>query len=312
MFAPKVTKASASPTNKRLPQRSTLVARPFGGAGVEQAHMLQRRIGNQATLRLLAQRTSSLTGNQPAGDYDQEADRENVTAQEATGRVAWDFSKIPIFLPDRENRPQAPSPLNLTSLSSNMQRKLAVGRADDPLEHEADRAADQVMRMPDPQPTSSAAITRLDRKCSGCAAEEEETLSAKRIGSDADRADAPAPPIVHEVLRSPGRPLDASARAFFEPRFGCNFGQVRIHDDAHAADSSRAVRAVAYTVDDHIVFGTGQYAPRSIQGKELLAHELAHVLQQHDSDRGMTWTFPHLGSASEQQAEQQFSFWRGA
>lgn len=89
-----------------------------------------------------------------------------------------------------------------------------------------------------------------------------------------------APPIVHEVLRSPGRPLDAAARAFFEPRFGVDFSAVRIHADSQAAASARAVNALAYTVDRDVVFDTGQYAPHSESGRRLLAHELTHVVQQ--------------------------------
>ena len=88
-----------------------------------------------------------------------------------------------------------------------------------------------------------------------------------------------APPVVHEVLRSPGRPLDARARAYFEPRFGHDFGKVRVHTDVRAAESARAVNAQAYTVGSDIVFGAGQYSMNG-QGTSLLAHELTHVVQQ--------------------------------
>ena len=93
-------------------------------------------------------------------------------------------------------------------------------------------------------------------------------------------APAGAPPIVHEVLRSPGRPLDAATRAFFEPRFGVDFGATRVHTDSRAAASARAVDALAYTVGNDVVFDTGQYAPHLDSGKRLLAHELTHVVQQ--------------------------------
>lgn len=88
------------------------------------------------------------------------------------------------------------------------------------------------------------------------------------------------PPIVYEVLRWPGQPLDAATRAFFEPHFGHSFSQVRVHTDAKAAESARAVNALAYTVGQSIVFGTGQYAPETAAGQRLLAHELMHVVQQ--------------------------------
>lgn len=89
------------------------------------------------------------------------------------------------------------------------------------------------------------------------------------------------PPIVPEVLRSSGQPLDATSRAFFEPRFGHDFSRVRVHTDARAAESASAVDALAYTVGADIVFGTGHYAPTTAKGQRLLAHELTHVVQQH-------------------------------
>jgi hypothetical protein len=88
------------------------------------------------------------------------------------------------------------------------------------------------------------------------------------------------PPIVHDVLRSTGQPLDAATRAFMEPRFDHDFSQVRVHTDARAAESARAVDALAYTVGRGVVFGAGRYAPETQIGKVLLAHELTHIVQQ--------------------------------
>jgi hypothetical protein len=84
-------------------------------------------------------------------------------------------------------------------------------------------------------------------------------------------------------LHGPGQPLDSASRAFFEPRFGHDFSRVRVHTDARAAESARAVDALAYAVGQHIVFGTGQYRPRTTEGRKLLAHELVHTLQQRGS-----------------------------
>jgi len=78
----------------------------------------------------------------------------------------------------------------------------------------------------------------------------------------------------------PGLPLDASNRALMEARFGTNFGHVRVHTDAQAAESARMMNAKAFTLGQDIVFGTGQYALETITGKRLLAHELTHVIQQ--------------------------------
>src|SRR5436190_6853296 len=88
------------------------------------------------------------------------------------------------------------------------------------------------------------------------------------------------PSIVDDVVNSPGQPLDAVTRAFMEPRFGHDFGHVRVHTNAKAADSARAVHAHAYTVGNSVVFGGNKFAPATHHGRELLAHELAHTIQQ--------------------------------
>ncbi|MDR4484432.1 MAG: DUF4157 domain-containing protein [Nitrospirales bacterium] len=102
-------------------------------------------------------------------------------------------------------------------------------------------------------------------------------LSSNEGGS---RGAGDVPPIVHDVLRSPGQPLDVPIRAFFEPHFGHDFSQVRVHTDARAVESARMVDALAYTVGRNVVFGAGQYVPGTNAGQKLLAHELTHVVQQ--------------------------------
>jgi outer membrane protein OmpA-like peptidoglycan-associated protein len=112
-------------------------------------------------------------------------------------------------------------------------------------------------------------------ECSAC--------RAKRLRQEAAGSAQTAPPIVHDVLRSSGRPLEAPLRAEMEARFGHDFSRVRVHTDARAADSARAVEAAAYTVGRDVVFSSGRYAPSTGAGKTLLAHELAHVAQQSPS-----------------------------
>lgn len=112
--------------------------------------------------------------------------------------------------------------------------------------------------------------------CSGCA-KEKESLQRRTAGSEATTE---IPPIVNEVLHSPGQSLDSATRAFMEPRFHHDFSNVRVHADAKAAASATAINAHAYTVGSHIVFGAGQFAPATKAGQNLLAHELTHVLQQ--------------------------------
>jgi hypothetical protein len=91
------------------------------------------------------------------------------------------------------------------------------------------------------------------------------------------------PPIVHEVLRSPGQPLDANTRAFMEPRFGSDFSHVRVHTNEKAAASAKSVNAAAYTVGKEIVFGRDTFNPTTRQGLGVIGHELVHVIQQSHS-----------------------------
>src|SRR5882672_6423977 len=107
-------------------------------------------------------------------------------------------------------------------------------------------------------------------ECSECSGEKT-TLQRQASGHTSP---ASVPQSVHEVLSSSGQPLDAGTRAFFEPRFAHDFSRVRVHADAKAAESTRAVNALAYTVGRDVVFGAGQYAPQTSEGHRLLAHEL--------------------------------------
>jgi len=90
----------------------------------------------------------------------------------------------------------------------------------------------------------------------------------------------PVPSAVHQVLRTPGQSLDSDARAFLEPRFSHDFGRVRVHADEPAAESAKSVGASAYTAGQHIVFNREEYQPHTPQGRELIAHELTHTIQQ--------------------------------
>lgn len=102
-----------------------------------------------------------------------------------------------------------------------------------------------------------------------------------------DRAGLTAvPPVVHEALSSTGQPLETDTRGLMESRFGHDFSRVRVHADAKATESARAVNALAYTFGPDIVFGAGQYAPGTGDGKRLLAHELAHIVQQSPTGSG--------------------------
>jgi len=126
--------------------------------------------------------------------------------------------------------------------------------------------------------SGSSSVPWLQRKC---ACGECETCRKKRAQLRGNGHESGAvPPIVREVLRSPGEPLDAATRGFFETRFGHDFSRVRIHADTTAAQSSQTIDASAYTAGADIVFAADRYAPRTEGGMRLLAHELAHVVQQ--------------------------------
>ena len=88
------------------------------------------------------------------------------------------------------------------------------------------------------------------------------------------------PSIVQEALASPNQPLDSGTRAYMEPRFGHDFSKVRIHTDSKAAESAQSINALAYTLGNDLVFSRGRYAPGTLEGRQLLGHELTHVVQQ--------------------------------
>jgi hypothetical protein len=156
-----------------------------------------------------------------------------------------------------------------------LQAKLTVSDPGDRYEREADRVADQVMRMPASSPCACGG------SCPRCAAG-----TAMRSAAPSHSASAPAPAsadlpaVVARGRSGGGQALDAATRAFMEPRFGRAFDCVRVHADGAAAESARAIGAEAYTVGNDIVFGAGRYTPHSDDGQRLLAHELTHVVQQ--------------------------------
>jgi hypothetical protein len=176
-------------------------------------------------------------------------------------------------------------PRAVASIHLPLQRKLAIGAVNDPLELQADAMADRVMNasgLSSPTPI-------LQRKCScGGSDEECDSCKANRVSALQRKSATPvatsvAPPIVHHVVHSPGQPLDSATRSLMSPRFGADFSDVRVHTGARAAESASAVNALAYTVGRDVVFGANRYQPGSRDGQRLLAHELAHVIQQNEA-----------------------------
>jgi hypothetical protein len=156
---------------------------------------------------------------------------------------------------------------------------LEVGRVDDPLEHEAERVAERLTATtPGRRRTCACGGTPgPDGECAACKARR---LGLRRKPAGGGGTAGRAPAVVHEVLSSPGRPLEPATRTDMEQGLGRGLGDVRVHTGDRAAASARAVGAVAYTVGSDIVFARGRHAPGTPEGRRLLAHELAHVVQQ--------------------------------
>jgi hypothetical protein len=201
-----------------------------------------------------------------------------------------------------------------------VQAKLVVGQPNDRYEQEADRVADLVMGMPEPsseyrggtdlmgggafRPVSDQITPLVQRDTDDLVDEEKEEkriaqpkpLPAKALNdeNDEDKEEVtlrkpasaqtsqitPALEVQIDALRGSGRPLDPATRAFMEPRFGYDFSQVRVHTSSRVAETAQMLNARAFTTGKDIVFGAGEYAPKTSEGQLLLAHELVHVIQQ--------------------------------
>ncbi len=210
---------------------------------------LHRRIGNQAVQRLLQAKSGGL---------------EAVSDATAPACSGHDFSRMPVH----------------AGASAKIPSKLAVTTPGDIYEKEADHISEQVMRMPEPQ-------SQRDGPCGGACPQcrtEQSDHQYQRLETQPVRAGETGqigrPPFVHDVLSASGQPLDPATRGFMEQRFDYDFSNVRVHSDATAEQSAHEVSAEAYTVGHDIVFGAGRFAPGTHAGRRLIAHELAHVIQQ--------------------------------
>jgi hypothetical protein len=154
-----------------------------------------------------------------------------------------------------------------------VQAKVSVSQPGDPLEREADRMAEQAVSGK--AAPSCAGMTCPNGGCSSC--HHSPTLQRKsKPGSSIPAASSP----LEGALRSGGHPLDPPVRASMEESLGADFSAVRVHTSRAAAESAQSIQALAYTAGSNVVFGAGQYAPETDKGRKLLAHELAHVVQQ--------------------------------
>jgi hypothetical protein len=239
------------PTQQTMSAKSTISGRAHfeQSRKVDSMLHLQHTIGNQAVQQMMQTNAEEL---------------EEGLASTILPRFAHDFSQIPVH-------PKSPA---------YVQAKLRISSPGNSHEQEADRISEQMMRMPEPRRQRAGAC---GGECHNAPTEqlgqEHERVQSKGIGSG-DLGLTAAPPIVHEVLGSPGQALNPTTRAFMEPRFGHDFSRVRVHTDNGAAAAAKAVNATAFTVGEAIFFGVGQYSPATNDGRRLLAHELTHTVQQ--------------------------------
>jgi hypothetical protein len=174
-----------------------------------------------------------------------------------------------------------------------LQPKLRVGVLDDGYEREAERVADAVMRMSEPNPidplapAGPASGQRVQRQCAGCEDqihrqaldEKKESVQVKEVSGEMPEA-APEVRAQIDARRGGGQPLPESLRTFFQLRFGHDFSDLRMHTGLVADSLGRHLNARAFTTGKDIFFRKGEYAPETRRGRRLLAHELAHVVQQ--------------------------------
>jgi len=259
----------------------------------------------------LLQKQSALC-NTPGLVEDSGRDKDKLTLQRSSADQAG-TTTVPRFGHDF-------SRVSVHSTGPGMiQTKLKINEPGDIYEQEADRVADQVMRMPEPRLSSLVGdsslanstyphIGTIQRACASCSEAyktteqgliqtkqitpliqrqeslgeeegEEELIQAKITGGITPEV-TPAINSGIQSLQGGGQPLFGSERAFFEPRFGADFSDVRVHSDARAANVASLVNARAFTLGRNVVFGAREYFPDVLAGRKLLAHELAHVVQQ--------------------------------
>jgi hypothetical protein len=221
-----------------------------------------RRAQSRAVNSLLNSQTALRNQAVPRPSEEDKAAVEVDSTTKEVARFGHDFSRMPVH---------ATTPLRI-------QPKLTVNAPGDVYEQEADSVAERVMQMSEPQLMRKCACGGECSKCRN-GGTDHEYLQAKHTRAG-DAGGMAAPPVVHEALSSSGRPLDSTTRAFFEQRFGHDFGKVRVHSDELSAAAASAVNAKAFTVGNDIVFGDNHYSPMSDRGRWLLAHELTHVVQQ--------------------------------
>ncbi|KAF5424756.1 protein of unknown function (DUF4157) [Candidatus Methanomarinus sp.] len=220
---------------------------------------LQRTIGNQAVSRLIESGTlqAKLKIGQPGDIYEQEADR---------------MAERVMHMPE----PQVQRQAEVEEEEELVQPKLTAN-AEYSIQRQVDEEEEKEEDLIQTKPLVDQITPLIQRQVEE--EEEEEPLQTKRDVNTTPEATENLTSQI-QAIQYGGQPLSKSERAYFEPRFGADFSQVRLHSDAQASESARALNAKAYTLGQDVVFGTGQDTPGTSEGRRLMAHELTHVVQQ--------------------------------
>jgi hypothetical protein len=275
---------------------------PLINSPIDQISFLQRTVGNREVERLLKSGViqAELTIGRPVA----KPVFQPQTAAPPTAPVIQ--TKLKVVEPGDEFEEKTDRVADLTGNGNGSILPSAVARNRSPVESLQRLYGNQAvlqMRNGSGGPPAPSAPLRpsqsgiLQRKCAcgGAAGMSGECEECRKKGKGMlqraflssrgreTETEGEVPPIVHEVLRSPGQPLEPATRAFMESRFGHDFSRVRVHTNSLAARSAEAVAAHAYTVGSDLVFASGRYAPGRRDGQRLLAHELAHVVQQDEA-----------------------------
>lgn len=283
-------------TNRRHQQKGTQPAvKPALStrAPVHPLQYLHQTLGNQAISRFIQ---AKLRIGQPGDKYEQEADRvaEQVMRTPSAQTTKSEVVQRQGGKPEEEEeetvqtkpiiqqitsfvQPQAKEPEEKED-EETVQTEPMVGQVSSLVqrqEEEPEEEEEEETAQSKPVAMQAASLAQRQEEESE---EEEEQVVQTRSSSTPDLTQSTASQI--RSLRGGGQPLSEADRSFFEPRFGQDFSQVRIHTDGQAAETARAVNARAFTVGRNVVFEAGQYAPETIIGRRLLTHELTHVVQQ--------------------------------
>ncbi len=258
----KVPEAKQSNSNSRVRRTKHLQSMD---TPVDRILFLQRTAGNQAVSKLMRSGAlqAKLRIGQPGDVYEQEADR-----------VADAVMRMPEPVMQRQVEPEEEKEETLQSkpLANQITPLIQMQRQEEPEEEE-----EMLQAKPDAEDITQLVQRQIEPE------EEEEELQAKATSGHLSEVNSNLEYDI-QSLKGGGQPLSENDRAFFEPRFGRDFSQVRVHTDANAASTAKAVNARAFTLGQDVVFGAEEYSSGSASGRKLIAHELTHVIQQNVSD----------------------------